>query len=483
LDILTAAGYFWDGGVMKYTNSSGTFTVPALDFYAREDDPIRKSLGDMINEELTNMGIPVNYYVASYEVCSSKAYETYDYSLYTAGAGPFTNPLFLYDYYTSQFGVDWLPDPWAPNSVFFTNSTYDEWATILKQAPDKATAIDACKMCQEIFMDQVPAIPIYHSAGSTAYRAKYGHWPGEEAYWDMNWAGMVNSRTPTTVSGVNDEWTLENAHPAGVKEGGVLRYGTMNDAIVINPVMQYWYWDGIILNMIYDTLLRLDPFTGDLIPSLADSWSIGVWDNGGEDATVVTYTLHKGVEWNDGELFNSTDVAFSLKYMFDASSPLYYANVEGIKDIGETTPMIETPDAYTVKVYFDYQSMWALQLIGLVPMIPKHVWENIPPEECEAQGEYVTTGNLTGTGAYIIVSHTTGESWLLRANPDYFMFKIQGDINADGVVDIFDAVLLAGAAGSTPSASNWNPDADLNKDLIVDLFDAVILAAHAGQME
>jgi len=169
--------------------------------------------------------------------------------------------------------------------------------------------------------------------------------------------------------------------------------------------------------------------------------------------------------------------------MFDASSPLYYANVEGIKDIGETTPMIETPDAYTVKVYFDYQSMWALQLIGLVPMIPKHVWENIPPEECEAQGEYVTTGNLTGTGAYIIVSHTTGESWLLRANPDYFMFKIQGDINADGVVDIFDAVLLAGAAGSTPSASNWNPDADLNKDLIVDLFDAVILAAHAGQME
>jgi ABC-type transport system substrate-binding protein len=482
LNILTAAGYFWDAGVMKYTNDSGTYTVPALDFYAREDDPIRKSLGDMINEELTNMNIPVNYYVASYEVCSAHAYETYDYSLYTAGAGPFSNPLFLYDYYTSQFGVDWLPDPWAPNSVFFTNSTYDEWAAALKEAPDKATAIEACKMCQEIFMDQVASIPIYHSAGETAYRAKYGHWSGEEAYWDMNWADVVNSRSAIVTSGVNDEWTLENAHPAGVEKGGVLRYGTMDDAIVINPVMQYWLWDGIILSMVYNSMLRLDPFTGNLIPSLADSWSLGVWDNGGENATMVTFNLHKGVMWNDGQLFNSTDVAFTMKYMFDAGSPLYYTNVEPIKDI-DTTPMIETPDPYTVKIYFSYESMWALQLLGMVPIVPQHVWESIPPEDCEAQGEYVTTGNLTGTGPYIVVSHTQGESWVLRANLDYFNYKVQGDINTDGIVDIFDAVLLAAAAGATPSSSNWNADADLNKDNIIDLFDAVILAAHAGQEE
>jgi hypothetical protein len=60
---------------------------------------------------------------------------------------------------------------------------------------------------------------------------------------------------------------------------------------------------------------------------------------------------------------------------------------------------------------------------------------------------------------------------------------IPGDLNADGIVDLFDAVRLAGAAGSTPGSPNWNPNADINDDLIIDLFDAVILAAHAGESD
>ena len=60
---------------------------------------------------------------------------------------------------------------------------------------------------------------------------------------------------------------------------------------------------------------------------------------------------------------------------------------------------------------------------------------------------------------------------------------IPGDINGDKIVDIFDAVLLAAAAGSTPGSPNWNPNADINADFIIDVFDAVILAAHAGQTD
>jgi hypothetical protein len=58
---------------------------------------------------------------------------------------------------------------------------------------------------------------------------------------------------------------------------------------------------------------------------------------------------------------------------------------------------------------------------------------------------------------------------------------IQGDINADGIVDIFDAVMLAAAAGSRPGSPNWDPNCDLNCDTIVDIFDAVMLAANAGK--
>jgi outer membrane protein assembly factor BamB len=55
------------------------------------------------------------------------------------------------------------------------------------------------------------------------------------------------------------------------------------------------------------------------------------------------------------------------------------------------------------------------------------------------------------------------------------------DINGDGAVDVFDAVLFAGAYGSTPGSSHWNPNADINGDGVVDIYDAMILASYFGQ--
>ena len=56
-----------------------------------------------------------------------------------------------------------------------------------------------------------------------------------------------------------------------------------------------------------------------------------------------------------------------------------------------------------------------------------------------------------------------------------------GDINGDGIVDIFDVVEAATAFGSEPGDENWNQAADLNNDDIVDIFDVVLLAQNFGQ--
>jgi len=54
-----------------------------------------------------------------------------------------------------------------------------------------------------------------------------------------------------------------------------------------------------------------------------------------------------------------------------------------------------------------------------------------------------------------------------------------GDINRDGIVNVFDAASLSAAAGSTPEDANWNPNADLNKDGVIDILDAVILTSES----
>jgi hypothetical protein len=97
------------------------------------------------------------------------------------------------------------------------------------------------------------------------------------------------------------------------------------------------------------------------------------------------------------------------------------------------------------------------------------------------------TWNTTGfiKGKYIIRAYAwpvAGETDTADNNSTRpLIVGIPGDINGDGIVDVFDAVLLASAAGTKPGDGNWNPNADINGDNIVDIYDAVILAAHAGE--
>jgi hypothetical protein len=58
---------------------------------------------------------------------------------------------------------------------------------------------------------------------------------------------------------------------------------------------------------------------------------------------------------------------------------------------------------------------------------------------------------------------------------------IPGDINADGAVDIYDAIKLASAYNSVPFSPNWNSNSDINGDNIIDIYDAIILSNHYNQ--
>lgn len=58
---------------------------------------------------------------------------------------------------------------------------------------------------------------------------------------------------------------------------------------------------------------------------------------------------------------------------------------------------------------------------------------------------------------------------------------LNGDINGDKIVDIFDLVLVCNSYGSQPGDSNWDHRCDLNKDDIVDIYDLVMVATNYGQ--
>ncbi len=55
------------------------------------------------------------------------------------------------------------------------------------------------------------------------------------------------------------------------------------------------------------------------------------------------------------------------------------------------------------------------------------------------------------------------------------------DLNSDGIVDIFDGIIIAVAFGSRPGGQNWNPIADLVEDEFIDIQDIVVWAQEFGQ--
>jgi len=58
---------------------------------------------------------------------------------------------------------------------------------------------------------------------------------------------------------------------------------------------------------------------------------------------------------------------------------------------------------------------------------------------------------------------------------------VEGDLNEDGVVDVFDALIAAQVFGLTPQDPGWNPAVDMNGDGTVDIFDFIVLGANFGR--
>jgi hypothetical protein len=69
---------------------------------------------------------------------------------------------------------------------------------------------------------------------------------------------------------------------------------------------------------------------------------------------------------------------------------------------------------------------------------------------------------------------------LYTARSGYFSNAMCGDLNVDGVVNLFDAVLLSKSFGARPENQIWNEDADINGDGFIDIFDALLLCNSFG---
>lgn len=132
---------------------------------------------------------------------------------------------------------------------------------------------------------------------------------------------------------------------------------------------------------LYDSLLRVNPRTGDLIPGLAEQWLVS------EDAKTFVFILRENVKWHDGAPLTADDVAFTLSALADADIRIHPA-----ADFGPLQSITAT-NARTVSITFREAYCAALTSIGMVPILPKHLLENKSLANL-ADDEWIGTGPL-----------------------------------------------------------------------------------------
>ena len=130
------------------------------------------------------------------------------------------------------------------------------------------------------------------------------------------------------------------------KKGGVLVFGRAGDAVGLDPARETDGESFYIADNIYNCLVEFKPGTTEIIPALAESWSVS------DDGLVYTFKLRRGVKFHDGTSFNADAVVFSLKRQLDENHPYYQYGpwkYWGYMDMSGIISDIVAVDNYTVK--------------------------------------------------------------------------------------------------------------------------------------
>lgn len=248
----------------------------------------------------------------------------------------------------------------------------------------------------------------------------------------------------------------------------------------------------------------------DTCPDLLNVWdegypSGGNWWNGSYSGTDVYQGLFQNATGSDGigdsqcviDEINFdryplmgpwTNVGQNITAMYSHEISFVYGNVVSggvtifnLTQRGRSAPLSflivgEPPTYYDVKTTANYSGPIDITLpysdVGLSSFAEKNLalvqW-NGTSEKWE---------NIT-VGADTVHNLIFGETSYLSVF--IIIVPLFGDIKQDGVVDIFDAILLSAAFNSRPGSPTWNLRADINKDNVVDIFDALILSNNFGK--
>ena len=167
------------------------------------------------------------------------------------------------------------------------------------------------------------------------------------------------------------------------------------------------YTPWITYGNIFESLLERDLDSGLLKPKLAESYDIS------KDGLQIAFTLREDTYFSDGEKVTADDIVFTYRTIMN---PM----VDGLRLRSQFEPIkeIQKVDDRTVKFVMQRPYFKAVEIAGLMAVLPEHVYGFSEPHEFN---KYVSSP--IGSGPFIFERWDVGREIALRCNENYWGLK------------------------------------------------------------
>jgi|GEM_PF-3307059 len=189
----------------------------------------------------------------------------------------------------------------------------------------------------------------------------------------------------------------------GTAGGGTLTSAALASPDPLDPQINSPTYARAVRVNVYDPLVNYKPGGVDLQPALATSWDVS------PDGLTYTFTLRKGVVFQDGKPMDSSDVQASYQRALHLKAQPSMGGIY-LTDVASTAA--PAPYTFVIKLKKRYGLF-----LGVVPKIAI-----VSADDLKAHGDSEAwfKDHANGTGPYAFTDYRRGTSYTLVRNPRYW---------------------------------------------------------------
>jgi oligopeptide transport system substrate-binding protein len=189
-----------------------------------------------------------------------------------------------------------------------------------------------------------------------------------------------------------------------------------DDISTLDPAIGYDWQNWSIIKSIADGLMDYAPGTTNLVPHLAESYTIS------SDGKTYTFKLRRGVKFHNGREVAAADVKYTLERVLNPKTQSpgagFYTGIAGSKAFADgkakTLAGVKVVDRSTVSITLDKPNAAFLHTMALN-------FSHVVPKEAVEKAGADFGHKPVGTGAFMVKEWVLGQRLVLVRNPNYFI--------------------------------------------------------------